>query len=309
LKLIAKMKYPAKYFAFVRIALGIFFLFNYIYLFPYAIELFSSAGLLGGFGPLTTNTLPNILAHNNTPQFIQLYFLVLIAASATLALGIYRQPSALILWYGLASLLNINPYIINPAFAYVGWLLLAMAVIPLGEPYTLLRKHNSNWEMPKLVVVGAWLVFGASYTVSGITKLVSPSWVNGETLDVLLNSTMANGWFIADWARLLLPLSISHILTWGILWLEILCLPLCFWQLTRKYTWLLLTAAHVGILLILNIGFISVGMLVFHLFLFNTAWWPKIHIRVFGNLAKLSQKIIRQLNNGPVGIFLNALKP
>ena len=74
-----------------------------------------------------------------------------LGASLALAAGWHDRAAALFIWYAGACLLGRNPLIANPSLPFVGWLLLAWAVLAPDERLPTLR-------------TAAWVVMAAGYT-------------------------------------------------------------------------------------------------------------------------------------------------
>ncbi|MBE7439228.1 MAG: hypothetical protein HS115_12290 [Spirochaetales bacterium] len=116
---------------------------------------------------------------------------------------------------------------------------------------------------------------GLSYTLSGLTKLESPLWQSGEALAIVLAGPIArdSGKWLLDLGPLL------RILSYVSLALEILAGPLAFLRLGRKIAWISLTLFHTGILIFLNVGSVSLAMLVLQLYLFDSDWLASLRLR------------------------------
>ena len=161
----------------IRGLLGAYLLWHFATLLPYAGALFGSAGMLPDVTALPSHGMfPNLLAlsHLAAPGW---FVLAGCAASLLFGLGLLRRPMSLGLWFVWATLLNRNPFIDNPSIPYVGWLLLAYALIPTERVFRLGgRSDEAPWSMPPWLLGAAWLLLGLGYTLSGVDKLASPSW-------------------------------------------------------------------------------------------------------------------------------------
>jgi predicted DCC family thiol-disulfide oxidoreductase YuxK len=191
------------------------------------------------------------------------------------ALGWCRRLLALLLWYGWACLLNRNVLIANPSIPFVGWLLLACAILPAGEPLALGTRRGGAggfpWSMPKVLYWGAWFLMAAGYTVSGLHKLQSPSWVDGSALLQVLGNPLARASGLREWLMNLPPLWLQTA-TWLALGLEIGFLPLSLLPAARRWIWLLAIFFHLGILSMVRFSDLTLGMLMIHLFTFDARW-------------------------------------
>lgn len=247
-------------------------------LIPYSAEIWSNLGLLSDASlNLTHGVFPNILNIFDAPLFVQIYVGVLAFLSVLFALGIQRPIVSLLLWYGWVSLFDRNNLISNPGIPFIGWLLLCCAVVPKGEPLSIqFNKQNigdeTAWEMPKVLFYGAWLIMAISYTISGVDKLLSPSWSDGTAIKHLLENPLARDWPLREMLLLLPPIAIK-IMTWATLILEIVFLPLALLKKTRMWAWLGMVALHLGILTIVDFADLTIGMLMIHFFTFDGSWF------------------------------------
>lgn len=260
-------------FALFRILLGTYLLIHFTCLVPYAPEMFSERGLIpDGFWNPTSSILPNILNYYDAPVFTQAFLVLLAVLSGLLILGWRRPWVAILLWYGWACLFNRNIFIGNPGLAFVGWILLALVVIPTGEPLSKGKETNPDWTFPKEVFYGAWILLALGYTFSGIHKLGSPSWVDGSALSHVLSNPLARDTALRE-GLMAMP-GLLKIMTWGTLGLEILFAPLALFMKLRPWVWAAMVGLHLGIIGVIDFADLTAGILLFHLFTFDARWLP-----------------------------------
>jgi hypothetical protein len=265
----------ARHFALLRIALGLYLVMHFAALIPYGAELFSTSGMLPDATELPSAKLfPNPLGAASAVG-IELTLQILVALALLFAGGVLRRPVAVALWLGWACLFNRNPFIANPSIPFVGWLLLACAVIPneaaLRPP---LPRAEAPFVVPPSLHAGAWLLLGLGYTLSGLHKLGSPSWRDGTALRHVLELPLARNTALRD-AILALPESVFALLTCGALFAELSALPLFVFRLTRPFAWLGLVAMQLGILCLLDFADLTLGLLLFHAFVFDPDWFGR----------------------------------
>jgi hypothetical protein len=259
-------------FAVWRVAFGLFLAVHFAGLAPWAAELFSTEGIFPNHARFLF--LGELLRPDGRQA--SAFVWLMSGLSLLLALGVGRRIVALALWYGWACLFNMNDFISNPSYPYIGWLLLACAVIPAGEPLSFTRRsrHRQHWELPATVFWGAWLLLALGYCASGLHKLGSPSWVDGRALEYVLTvSPFGRDW----WGRTLLlelPVDVLPLLTWWVLALEISFPILCLHRRTRFLGWCGAVLMHAGVLLLLDLTELSWAMLLFHFFAYDPAWYP-----------------------------------
>ncbi|MDD9941191.1 MAG: hypothetical protein OXU20_09150 [Myxococcales bacterium] len=265
---------PAQFRVF-RVVFGTYLCIHFWMLSADAPEVFSNAGMLpdGSLNP-TARVFPNLLLWFDSPAQVVAFCLSLAGLSLGIALGIHRRVLAPVVWYGLACLFNRNVLISNPSLAFVGWLLLATALIPEGEGWALRptgRPSPEGFTLPPRLYWGAWYLTAVGYTASGLHKLSAPSWRDGSALSHVLSIPLARdvpwrSWFLA------LDPTVLHILTWGALAAECIYLPLAIHRSTRPIAWISMVCMHIGILCFVDFADLTCAMLIVHLFLFDPRW-------------------------------------
>jgi len=262
----------------VRVIFGVYLLVHFLQLVPWAGELFSHRGALpnGAASPLLS-LFPNLLALWDAPAFATALVVIAAGLSVLFALGLYDRAAAVALWYLWACFHGRMPLISNPSLPYVGWLLLAHAGLP-AAPYGALAARGrtdpgNNWRMPEGIFLAAWMVMAVGYTYSGVTKLVSPSWVDGTALARVLDNPLARPGALRA-AVLALPDGVLRLSTWGTLGLELGFAPLALVPRLRPWLWGLMLMLHVSLMLLIDFADLSLGMLLLHLFTFDPAWLP-----------------------------------
>jgi predicted DCC family thiol-disulfide oxidoreductase YuxK len=264
-----------------RGALALYLLVHFLHLAPYAGELFSSEGVLADAAdsPLI-GLFPNVLAAADSPLFATAFVLLGAALAIPFGIGLWDRAAAVLLWYVWACLLGRMPLISNPGLPYVGWMLLAHAFVP-AAPYGSWRARGrpdprGGWTMPPLIFAAAWLLMAAGYSFSGVTKLVSPSWIDGTALMHVLESPLARPTPLRE-LMLSLPRVLLQMLTWSLLAFEVLFLPLALVPRLRPFLWLGMLAMHFGIIAFVAFADLTLGMVMLHLFTFQPAWVRPLH--------------------------------
>ena len=262
---------PARQFALFRVLLGLYLAIHFAMLIPYGAELFGHTGVIPD--PrlnLVPPIFPSLLNLPVASGTISLFLIVMVLAAVAFALGICRRVAALILWYGWACLFNRNNLIGNPSIPYVGLLLLLSVIVPLGEGWTM-RKRHDEWHFPPAIYWAAWIPLALGYTFSGLHKLGSPSWVNGDALRLLADNPLARSGPIRDWL-LKAPDSVLHGMTWFALAGEISFAFFSFTRVTRFIAWMWLVGMHLGILGVIAFADLTAGMLLVHVFVWDPVW-------------------------------------
>lgn len=263
----------------VRVVFGVYLLIHFAMLLPYGAELFSSEGVLPRDASPLLKLFPNVFLLSDAPFVVTSLLVVAIVASLLLTVGLYDRIAAVVLWYLLACLFGRNPLIANPSLPYVGWLLLAHAVLP-AAPFGSWAARNrvdprGGWSYPPALYAAAWIVMAVGYSYSGYTKLVSPSWVDGTAMARVLANPLARPSALRDLV-LSSPAFVMKLATWGALALELLYLPLALSRRARPFLWTAMLAMHLGLMVLIDFADLSFGMVVLHLFTFDPAWIPRL---------------------------------
>lgn len=261
-----------------RALFGLYLLVHFAYLTPWAAELFSSAGMIpdAGDSPLV-RLFPNILGYIDSPAIVAILTASCALASVLFIVGYLDKWAAAYMWLALACLFGRNPLIANPSLPYVGWMLLAHLFIP-AAPYGswAARKRpdlGSNWQFPAQLYLAAWVVLALSYSYSGYTKLLSPSWVSGDNVAYVLNNPLARDYFLREFF-LWLPPILLKLLTWGILLVELFFALFALSGRARPWIWSVMLIVQFGFAFLLNFPDLTLAMLFFHFFTFDPGWIP-----------------------------------
>lgn len=265
-------RYPRYQFALFRIIFGLYLLVHFVMLLPDASAIWSNTGFLWDVKlNMTYGVFPNVLYLLDSPVSVTLFVSVMALLSFFVMIGFFRRTSSLLLWYGWACLFHQNNLILNPGLPMVGWLLLALAIIPKGEGWGV-EKEEERWYMPPVLYWGAWIIAGVAYTISGIDKAMAPSWQDGSAITHLLNNPLARDYFLREWL-LATPELVRQMLTWFTLALEVFFGLLVLFSKTRMLAWFMIMAMHLGIVMIVDFPDLTLGVMMLHLFVFDARWF------------------------------------
>lgn len=263
-----------------RALFGGYLFVHYCSLVLWGPELFSRSGVIPNpwDSPLAA-LFPNMLTIWDSGLVVQLLLLAAAGLSISFAAGLWDRSAAVFLWYLGTCLFDRNPLIANPALPYVGWLLLAHVFLP-AAPYGSLsaRRDDDNgtrWRMRPEIYAIAWILLAVGYSYSGISKLSSPSWLDGSALARILMSPLARPGLV-NRALLHLPPGFLRCATWGALAMEISFAPLSLFRRVRPWIWGGMLTVHLALLLLVSFPDLTVGMLMIHLFTFDPSWVPAL---------------------------------
>ncbi len=248
-------------YAIFRAILGLYLGVHFAQLIPYAAELFSESGLLSASKSPLIGLFPNVLSAN-APAWLAVGLTIAgMGLSALLVAGRWDRLAAFGIWLIWATLFGRNPMIANPSIAYIGWLLLMHTLVP---------RNAGRVEFPPAFWGLTWALLAVGYTFSGLSKLDSPSWLDGTAIMHVLESPLARPTIVREW--LLSSPQLLTLITYSTLALEILVAPLALFRRTRPFVWLALVAMHLGILATVDFADLTLGMLVVHVITFDPNW-------------------------------------
>lgn len=241
--------------------LGGYLAIHFASLVPFGPELFSRAGALAAESSPLLGVIPNVLAVWDSPGFVVGFLVVAVCVALAFAAGVWERVLAVVLWFFWASLLGRNPLILNPGIPFVGWLLWVYAAMP---------GPGADGRSPARFTHLVWVVMMVGYSFSGLTKLGSPSWMDGTALAHVLGSPLAYSTALRDF--ILSQVWMVKWMTFGVLVLEILAAPLALFERARPWVWLALVGMHVGILATIDFADLTLGMLMIHVWTFDPRW-------------------------------------
>ncbi len=189
-----------------------------------------------------------------------------IDAGHFLVLGVGMRACAAMLWLGAVALFHRNQLTLNPAMPFLGLWLLSQVV--------------ASGPADRGVMQVLWIVTALAYGYSGLTKLLSPTWSAGDAIPIILHGPLgraAAGDMLAAF-----PGWVGHALTFAALAVELAYVPFAFLPRARPWLWVATMLLHAGLVLSVDIADISIGMLVFHVALFDRRWldsWSSVQPR------------------------------
>lgn len=262
----------------IRLFMGGYLCVHFFHLLPYGAELFSSEGLLpASLSPLL-GIIPNPLAGYDSPFIVSVLLFSGAVAGFFIAIGLFDRVCSIAAVVLLGWLYARNPLIANPSLPVVGWMLVAHAFLPRGA-YGLWSSRGQpekwlQWFYPRQIWVAAWILLAVAYTYSGYTKLLSPSWVDGSSIRLVLENPLARDHFLRVFLLDLPPIFLQ-LLTWGVLIIELFFILFCFWTWARKWAWFAMLGIQMGFLFFLNFADLTFPMLLIHALTFDRRWVAK----------------------------------
>jgi predicted DCC family thiol-disulfide oxidoreductase YuxK len=262
-----------------RALLGTFLIVHFVMLLPYGAEVFGAGGLLASaaMSPYI-GILPNPLAYVDSPTAITALLILGAACGLSIAIGWFDRIAAVLAALILGWLFQRNPLIANPSLPLLGFLLVLHTFVP-PRPYGSVAAMRAGgaaraWRLPKHLQLAAWVVLALAYSHSGVTKLFSPSWTDGETIRLVLENPLARDHALRELVLSLPPICL-HLLTWAVLWVEVAFAPLVLLRRLRPVMWTAMLVVQLGFLCFLNFADLTFPMLLAHLLTFDPQWLDK----------------------------------
>lgn len=258
-----------------RVLLGAYLLVHFAMLLPYGAEVFASGGAVakGAMSPLF-GALPNPLLLSDAPMMVLGLLCAGCVCAIALAIGWWDRVAAVLCALILGWLFQRNPLIANPSLPLVGWMLVLHAFVPV-RPYGSLavRRHGADpaWRLPSHLHLAVWVMLALCYSHSGWTKLQSPSWVDGNTIRLVLENPLARDHVLREWLLAKPPILLQS-LTWLVLVVELMFAPLVLSRRLRPWLWATMLAVQLGFLCFLNFADLTFPMLLVHLLAFQPEW-------------------------------------
>ncbi|MEE9422309.1 MAG: DCC1-like thiol-disulfide oxidoreductase family protein [Gammaproteobacteria bacterium] len=268
----------AGHYSLIRMLMGSYLMIHFLHLLPYGAELFSSEGLLPAQLSPLLGIISNPLSDFDTPMLVAVLLITGAVCGICIAIGWYDRIASIVAAVILGWLYARNPLIANPSLPVVGWMLVAHAFLPTGAYGAWSSKNQPErwlkWFYPRPIWIAAWILLAVAYSYSGYTKLLSPSWVDGSAINLVLENPLARDHFIRN-LLLELPPVFLKLLTWSVLIIELLFVLFCFSAFTRKWAWLVMFAIQFGFLTLLNFADLTFPMLLIHALTFDRRWVDK----------------------------------
>lgn len=267
-KLDSVIVYPEKAYIIFRFLFGIYFVYYFVRSFPYVVSVYSNEGMLRFFEfNWTYGMFPNFLYVFDSPIVVTATIFVGIVFAVLFSLGFVPRVSAFFLWYIQTALFNRNNLTGDPSIAYVGLLLLILALLPQVRPLT--KYFLSKKDIAKEIVVPFYVfyvpvfIFCLTFTMSALDKVNAVSWRNGEAFRLILNLPIAKEWFLVSYLRE--SVYITPLLSYLALVAQFICLPLFIlgWY---RVALVINLFSFIFVYMTLELNQVSVGMIFFFVF-------------------------------------------
>ncbi len=259
----------------VRMLIGGYIFVHFAHLIGYATEIFSKEGVLSLESSPFNQLIPNFLGFLDNPIALTVLLLIGCISGIFIFIGKFDGLASFISILILSYLYMRNPLIANPTLPVVGWMLLSHMFISKTNFGSSSAKGNSflhsEWFYPRNIHLAATYMLGLAYTYSGYTKILSPSWVDGSAISLVLQNPIARDHLLNDVLLYISPIFLIA-LTWSVLVIELLYLPAYLFKKLRPWFWLAMLLIQFGFLFFLDFADLTFPMLLIHLLTFDRRW-------------------------------------
>lgn len=199
-------------------------------------------------------------------HLIEVLFVFAIMSAAFLAFGIQRRLNSLINLMILIIVLERNQYLKVVSDAYLGWALLFLFLMPYKKTKWPLQVRDDVVIIDKAYAWVMTATIGVSYFASAWTKLLSTQWRNGQAIQYILQLPLTR----FSITPAFLNENLLHILTWGVIFIEIIFLPYSILKRNSVIPHALAITMHLSILIFLNFTRVPLLFIILHLLIIPT---------------------------------------
>lgn len=255
-----------------RLYFGLYLCVHFALLVPRASELFSDTSRIeGSMG----HGFPYLNELRDVPLLLSSLMAFASCTGLALALGWHDWLAVVLLPFLAAYMYTYASEIGHSSYALIGCLLYAHMLVA-GAPYGSMTARGrvdpaGGWAMPRPVWIGAWIVMAASYSITGLYKLGSSSWVDGSALVCALESPLTRHSFLRE-TLLALPLPLLRAATWSSLAALILFAPTALIRKARPWIWAVMVVLIVVLASVFKVADLSLALLALHGFTFDPNW-------------------------------------
>lgn len=236
---------------------------------PYVLEIFWLQGL-NNETHVTKDFFDIFITVAKNKSLILLLFYLKFIAIVGLILPRFTRISAIVLLCIQLVFLNVSA-ISSPEIKYLNYLLLCISMINTHKMYFWRNTKNHYWTYNRRIFYVFGFVTLLAYSVSGYYKLLTPNWRSGEYIPYLFTEHhLLRPLF--DFIPFVKIKNLLSLVGYFVVLIETTAIFFAFNIYTRFVIFILLTFMQLGILIFLDLGQISIGMLIGHIFLFDVHW-------------------------------------
>ncbi|QDU69942.1 DCC1-like thiol-disulfide oxidoreductase family protein [Engelhardtia mirabilis] len=256
----------------LRFSLGLALALYLVRLLPWAEELFTYRGVIGGsYGR-------DGLQSFYDPGSAQAVVGVGVVLALLFAAGLRTRWAALGLFVVWSLTHGRNPLVADSGAPFVGWVLLFHAALPQAPFGSIDARGRLDprglWSYPRALRIAAWTMLALTTAYSGASKLASSAWRSGEAVGGLFAGPLSHDGLLRD-AFLGLPPWVLAAGTFGVLALQLAFVPLALWRPARVWIWSAMFAATLVVALAFDSPDASLGRLALLGLCFDPRWIPR----------------------------------
>jgi hypothetical protein len=225
---------------------------------------------------LRTWRWPALFFNTDDMTVIAVAFFAWVAATVSLLVGYQTRVSSLLVWFGTMCFFARNPNLKNGGDDTLQIALFLLMLTPCGAALSVDAWRRRRRGMPYDRSIAPWgvrlfqLQLCIIYLTTGIAKLRGHSWIDGTAIHYVINDVTMARW---SYAQLPLPFWITATLTYATLSWEVLFPLLVLWRRTRAWALWFGVMLHLGIYLMIEVGWFSFYMIAMYAVWIPDRWW------------------------------------
>ncbi len=224
-----------------------------------------------------------LLFHTDDMAVVTTVFAVWTTAAFLMLLGWHTRLMTFLVWLGALCFLARNPNLKNGGddtmqLAVFLLLISPCAVAPSLDRRRRLKRQGIDPDSAPAAVIAPWpvrlfqLQLCVIYFTTGIAKLAGHTWWDGTSVHYVLNDVTMSRW---PYALVPIPIWITAPLTYMSVWFETLFPLLVLWPRTRKWTLWFGVLFHLGIYLMIEVGWFSFYTIAMYGVWIPDSWWQR----------------------------------
>lgn len=224
-----------------------------------------------------------LLFHTDDMTVVTSVFAVWTAAAFLMLLGWHTRLMTFLVWLGALCFLARNPNLKNGGDDTMQLAVFLLLISPCAVALSLdrrrrLKRQGIDPHKAPADVIAPWpvrlfqLQLCVIYFTTGIAKLAGHTWWDGTSVHYVLNDVTMSRW---PYAQFPIPFWITAPLTYMSVWFETLFPLLVLWPRTRKWTLWFGVLFHLGIYLMIEVGWFSFYTIAMYGVWIPDSWWQR----------------------------------
>jgi HTTM domain len=216
--------------------------------------------------------------HTDDMRIVSAAFALWMLATLALLVGWRTRWAAFLVWFGAICFLWRNPLLKNGGDDILRLVAFLMMISPCGDGLSLDARRRRLAGDGSSPYIRPWpvrlfqLQLCAMYLATGTAKLRGHTWWDGTSVHNVLNDVTLARW---SYAQVPLPFWFTAALTWSTLLFEVGFPLFVLWKPTRKWVLIAGILFHLGIYVMIEVGWFSFYTIALYAAWVPSAWWEK----------------------------------